>query len=59
MRTPLTLHTNGAVFVLFFGVATLEAFQSHNWIKTVFWVLIALVFLAADNPRQRVKGEDQ
>jgi len=41
--------TNFTVFLLFFGVATLEAFQSLNWIKAAFWVSIGLVFLAADN----------
>jgi hypothetical protein len=40
-----------AVFLLFFGVATLEAFQTHNWIKAAFWVAIGLVFLLAGNLR--------
>jgi hypothetical protein len=33
----------------FLGVAALEAFQSANWIKAVFWAAIGIVFLAADN----------
>ncbi|MGZ5220516.1 MAG: hypothetical protein ACXWC7_10565 [Chitinophagaceae bacterium] len=37
------------MFLLFFGVAMLEAFQTHNWLKAIFWVAISLVFLAADN----------
>jgi hypothetical protein len=41
--------TNFAVFVLFFGVAALEAIQTRNWVKSVFWVAIGLVFLLADN----------
>ena len=41
-----------AVFVLFFGVATLEAFQSRNWLKAVFWLAIGVVFLVADNLRK-------
>ena len=45
----ITLGTNFAVFILFFGVAVLEAVQTHNWIKSIFWVAIGLVFLAADN----------
>jgi len=44
--------TNFAVFVLFFGVAMLEAFQTRNWLKVMFWVAIALVFLVADNRRK-------
>ena len=43
------LGTNFAVFLLFFGVATLEAFQSRNWIKAAFWLAIGIVFLAVDN----------
>jgi hypothetical protein len=41
-----------AIFVLFFGVATLEAFQMRNWIKAGFWLAIGLVFLLADNLRK-------
>ena len=45
----IRLGTNFAVFVLFFGVATLEAFQTQNWLKAIFWLMIGLVFLVADN----------
>jgi len=44
----IKLGTNFTIFVLFFGVAMLEAFQSRNWIKAFFWGAIGLVFLAAD-----------
>jgi len=47
----IRLSTNFAIFVLFFGVATLEAFQTRNWLKTLFWVAISIVFLVADNLR--------
>ena len=40
---------NFTVFLLFFGIATLEAFQTRNWIKAAFWLAIAIVFLLADN----------
>ncbi len=40
---------NFAVFVLFFGVALLEAFQTRNWLRAAFWLAIAMVFLLADN----------
>jgi uncharacterized membrane protein len=43
------ISTNFTVFLLFFGVATIEAFQSHNWLKAIFWVAIGIVFLLADN----------
>ena len=45
----LNLGTNFAVFVLFFGVALLEAFQTQNWIKAGFWAAIGVVFLVANN----------
>jgi len=37
------------VFLLFFGIAMLVAFQTCNWIKTSFWLAISIVFLLADN----------
>ena len=40
------------MFVLFFGVATLEALQTANWLKAAFWLAIGIVFLAADNLRK-------
>lgn len=46
------LGTNFAVFALFFGVATLEAFQTRNWLKAAFWMAIGIVFLVADNVRK-------
>jgi hypothetical protein len=48
----LKLGTGFTVFVLFFGVATLEAFQTRNWLKAVFWLAIGIVFFAADNQRR-------
>jgi hypothetical protein len=45
----IRLGTNFAVFLLFFGVALFEAFQTRNWIKAIFWLAIAIVFLLADN----------
>jgi hypothetical protein len=45
----IKLSTNFVVFLLFFGAAALEAFQSANWAKAAFWVAIGSVFLVADN----------
>jgi hypothetical protein len=41
--------TNFTVFLLFFGVAAIEAFQTRNWIKAIFWLAIGIVFLVADD----------
>jgi hypothetical protein len=43
--------SNVAIFLLFFGLAMLEAFQDRNWIKASLWLAIGLVFLVADNLR--------
>jgi hypothetical protein len=45
----IKLGTNFAVFLLFFGAAMLEAFQTSNWSRAAFWLLIGIVFLLADN----------
>jgi len=44
----LKFGTNFAVFVIFFGVALLDAVQTQNWLRVVFWVVIGAVFLWAD-----------
>jgi len=49
----LRLGTNVAVFLLFFGVSVLEAFQTRNWLKALFWLAIGVVFLLADNLKRR------
>lgn len=45
----IKLGTNFAIFLLFFGAGMLEAFQTSNWVKAAFWVVIGFVFLMADN----------
>jgi len=49
----ITLGANFAVFFLFFGVAAIEAFQTRNWIKSIFWLAIGIVFLVADNLKRK------
>jgi hypothetical protein len=49
----IKLGTGFAVFLLFFGVAALEAFQSRNWLKAAFWAAIGIVFLVADNLKKK------
>ena len=49
----INVGANFAIFLLFFGVATLEYFQTQNWLKTLFWLVIGAVFLFADNLKQR------
>jgi hypothetical protein len=48
--------TNFTIFLLFFGVAAIEAIQTANWLKAGFWAVIGLVFLWADRTRKPGKG---
>jgi hypothetical protein len=47
----LRFGTNFTIFLLFFGVATLEAVQTTNWIRAGFWVAIGSAFLYMDSSR--------
>ncbi|MGZ5191600.1 MAG: hypothetical protein ACXWCZ_11315 [Flavisolibacter sp.] len=46
-----------AIFILFFGISVIEAIRTADWRWIVLWVLIGLVFLLADNMRN--KSNDQ
>ena len=45
----IRLGPNFIIFILFFGIALLEAFQTQNWIKCILWISIGIFFLVADN----------
>ena len=51
MRKP-RMGANMAVFLLFFGVALLDALRGGHWLRAAFWLLIGLVFLLGDTIRQ-------
>ena len=48
----LKFGTNFTVFLLFFGISMLEAFETRNWIRAAFWLAIGIVFLVSDNLRK-------
>ena len=48
----ITLGMNFTVFVLFFGVAALEAFQTRSWPKAAFWLAIGIVFTDSQTTRK-------
>lgn len=52
----IRLSTNFTIFLLFFGVGALEAFQTKNWPKVAFWIAIGIVFLLSDNLKKNAKG---
>ncbi len=47
MKHP-KLGTNFAVFIIFFGIALIEAFQKQNWLEAALFVLLGLLFVRAD-----------
>lgn len=57
----ISLGANFTIFLLFFGVAALEAFESRSWVKAAFWLAIGIVFLAADSrvPDDRNRQEQR
>jgi hypothetical protein len=42
------MRTNLTIFILFFGIAMLDALRGGNWIRILFWFAIATYFLVAD-----------
>lgn len=40
--------TNLAVFVIFFGIALIEAFQKHNWLEAALFLALGVLSLWAD-----------
>ena len=53
-RIPVSI----IIFILFFGVSVLEAFRTRNWMKVVFWIAIAVMFLIADRSRDKEKQQN-
>ncbi|MBI2046307.1 MAG: hypothetical protein HYT28_02715 [Parcubacteria group bacterium] len=40
--------TNLAVFIIFFGIALIEALQKHNWFEAGLFLALGVIFLWAD-----------
>ena len=45
----MRLGQGSAIFILFFGIAMLDAFKSGNWWQSLFWIAVGSIFLMADN----------
>lgn len=41
----LHLDSHFAIFILFFGIALIEAFKKHNWIEAILFTLVGLMFI--------------
>jgi hypothetical protein len=48
------MRTNLTIFILFFGIALLDAIRGGYWLRVLFWVAIGAVFFLADR-RQLAK----
>jgi predicted membrane channel-forming protein YqfA (hemolysin III family) len=46
MKTPKFM--NLAVFVIFFGIALIEAFQKQNWLEAALFLALGVMSLWAD-----------
>ncbi len=44
----MKMGTNLVVFILFFGVALIEAFQEQNWLQASLFLILGMIFLWAD-----------
>lgn len=45
------------IFLLFFGLALLDAIQVQDWLKVGLWLLLGLAFLLADSWGKQKKAE--
>ena len=45
----IKLGTGFAVFIIFFAIAVIEAFQKQDWLRVAFWLLAGALFIVADN----------
>ena len=52
---PIPKFTNIAVFILFFGIALIEAFQKHNWLEAALFLALGLVSFLVDT-RQKTRN---
>ena len=56
--SKLKFSTNFTVFILFFGLSLLDAFQNENWALSIFWLIIGIAFLMADNLKTKNKDNN-
>ena len=41
-----------AIFIIFFGIAVLEAIKNKNVLLTLFWLMLGFAFLFIDNMKR-------
>ena len=50
-----TMNASVTIFLLFFGIALLEAFEKHNWLEAFLFLLLGGVSFWADWRKSREK----
>jgi hypothetical protein len=41
-------YTNIAVFIIFFGIALIEAVRKHNWLEAALFLALGIISFRAD-----------
>lgn len=54
----LRIGANVTVFLIFFGIALLDAIVSRHWIGVFLWVAFGALFLRADNRKGKMRLAD-
>ena len=47
----MKLNTSFVIFILFFGIALIEAFQKQNWLEAVLFLALGGISLWADSKK--------
>jgi len=42
------MRSNFTIFLLFFGIALLDAIRGGHWLRVAFWVVVGVLFYVAD-----------
>ena len=42
------MRTNLTIFILFFGIALLDAIRGGHWLRILFWLGVGTLFFLAD-----------
>jgi hypothetical protein len=50
------MRTNLTIFILFFGIALLDAVRGGHWLRIVFWLAIAALFFLADRQQSATRS---
>ena len=48
----VNFNTSLTIFILFFGVALIEALEKHNWLEAFLFLLLGLVSFWADRRKK-------